>query len=74
MTIEDQPGFDPRLAERATVSLALVDTGTVVLAGCLRNASAVAAAAHHPRPGPPLPPSSTPPPTCRPSSPAPSLS
>ena len=47
MTIEDQPGFDPRLAwasEGGTL-LALVCAGAVVLAGCLRNASAVAVAA-----------------------------
>ena len=47
MTIEDQAGFDPRLAwasEGGTL-LALAGAGAVVLAGCLRNASAVAAAA-----------------------------
>ena len=52
MTIEDQAGFDPRLAWAseggtllALVCLALAGAGAVVVAGCLRNASAVAAAA-----------------------------
>jgi phosphosulfolactate phosphohydrolase-like enzyme len=43
MTFEKQPGFDPRLALASEGGSLLA--GAVVLAGCLRNASAVAAAA-----------------------------
>ncbi len=45
MNEQEQPGYDPRLEWAAEGAALLARAGAVVLAGCLRNASAVAAAA-----------------------------
>ena len=45
MNEQEQPGSDPRLEWAAEGAALLARAGAVVLAGCLRNASAVAAAA-----------------------------